>query len=90
MTTRSTLTALMVSVHRITPELAAYHLARMSDSEVEEQFEMYRRSGLVPETELSAESTITAVNVSSTPLVTPAPEMAGSAFNRVPGSEANS
>jgi hypothetical protein len=54
MNLRPTLSALMVRLHRITPQLADYHLAQMSDPEVEEHFEMYRRNGLATDVELSA------------------------------------
>jgi len=53
MTLRQTVSNLMVAAHRISPELAAGHVARMSDSEVRTRFRFYthtRTSG----TELSA------------------------------------
>ncbi len=37
---RQTLADLMVEVNRISPELADYHLAQMTDREVREQFEL--------------------------------------------------
>jgi hypothetical protein len=39
-TLRETLMELMVNVNQISPELADYHVARMTDAEVREEFEL--------------------------------------------------
>jgi hypothetical protein len=40
-TLRQTVRELMVRVHRISPELAAYHIRQMTPSEVKRRFLMY-------------------------------------------------
>jgi hypothetical protein len=52
---RETVSELMVRIHLITPELADYHVRRMTPSQVRQKFLTYVRLGLTrPGTELSA------------------------------------
>ncbi len=77
MTLRQRVCDLMVRVHRISPELAAYHVRTMAPSEVKRRFLMYVRpriSGM----ELSAAGPKPrAGNVSSTRFSRPATMTAG-------------
>ena len=69
---------LMVRVHRIAPELAAYHVREMTPSEVKQRFLMYARARCDAGMELSvAGPTIKAVNVLPSRFATPATTHAG-------------
>jgi hypothetical protein len=68
---------LMIRVHRISPELAAYHVREMPPGEVRQRFLMYVRDR-IGGAELSAEGPKTEpVNVSSTRFSRPATMTAG-------------
>jgi hypothetical protein len=71
-TLRHTIREVMVRIHRISPELAAYHVREMDDTEVERRFRSYagtESSVAGPKTE--------PVNVSSTRFSRPATMTAG-------------
>jgi len=80
-TLRQTVRELMVSIHLITPELAYYHVADMSDEDLAFRLRMYERLGLIEiaGTELSVVGPQTrAGNAVSTPFLRPATMTAGS------------
>jgi hypothetical protein len=66
----------MVHIHRISPELADYHISHMTDNELQERLKRYSRLGM----ELSAAGPkLSAGNVSSTRFSRPATMTAGRA-----------
>jgi hypothetical protein len=76
-TLRSTVSELMVRVHRISSELAASHAREMTPLEVKQRFLMYVRNR-IPGAELSVVGPKSrAGNVSSTPFSRPATMTAG-------------
>ena len=71
-TLRQQICELMVRVHRITPELAEYHVSGMSSSDLEFRLQMYARLGFTAGMELSAVGpTSRAGNAVSTPVSAP-------------------
>ena len=78
---------LMVRVHRISPELAAYHVRAMTPSEVKQRFLMYMRPRLAGAELSVAGPKIQRGQRGSTRSTTMRRKMAGrAALNPVPGS----
>jgi len=63
-TLRQLIGEMMVSAHLISPKLAEYHVARMTNLEVEERFQMYARNGISISIDLSiADIAVTELSV---------------------------
>lgn len=80
---RQKISELMVAIHRITPELAEYHIADMSEDDLQFRLRMYTRLGLAG-VELSVVGpTIRSGDLSSTRFSGPETMTAGSRHSTV-------